>query len=146
MSALVVLTTAFALAVVTRMMKMRLGTNGTVILFDRGDGVAKQFPLREVKSDGNHLLLGKSMVPMKTRRLALFDPADLESLILSRVPAAGRVSSTKLFLASLKAGNAAHWFTVGLFVLIVAVQLLETFRPDLYRDILLIWHDSQPRG
>lgn len=121
---LVAMTVVIAL-VARRQGSCRLGTDGTHLLFDQGDGLVLRHPIHQVLSDGRHLLMGRRMIPINNRGQAVYEPAAVEALILARLPAAGRVSAVRLFLASLQAGNVVNWSALAMLALVLALQVLE---------------------
>lgn len=149
LGALVGLTTvvvAVTLHTVARRARSRLGTDGQSILHDPGDGIIRRHPLRTVKSDGRHLLLGRTLLPIHAPMHSPYDREEVETLLLARLPAAARHSQVGLFIAALRAGHPGQWAVIVMALLLVAVQFLGTIQPDWLTALLSGLSGPPPRS
>jgi hypothetical protein len=102
-----------------RLMRSRLGTDGVNLFHDKGDGKVYSFPLTQTLSDGFQLLAGRRLIPVRARNRMIYDRAELEGWLLSRLGPGAQLSPWNLFVAGLRNGNHIVWANVLAILMVV---------------------------
>ncbi len=109
-----------------RSAREQLGTQGEELLYDPGNGIVQHYPLHELKTDGRLILAGKRLIQLTVYKGPRYDREAIEQQILTRLPKAAQLSPTRLYIASLMAGNPMNWFLIAFVSLFAILQLIET--------------------
>ena len=86
-------------------------------------------PWRDVYWDGRYLLAGKALVMVRGMPgPAVFEREAFERFVLSRIPAANRVSSGRLWTLALRLRNPQALFVLAAFTILIVVELARLVR------------------
>ena len=123
--------------------RMRLGTDGEVLLLRRGaDAEPERFLFRSVATYGRGLLVGRHVVQLSTRRSPRFDQDELAGYVLARMPKSAFVSAPEFLRRALQNGNRLLWLTLIVIGIVAGLELLSFFFPVL----TAAWRSAVTRG
>jgi hypothetical protein len=113
----------------------RLGVSRESVSYDNGSGTIVQSRWEDIRVGRQNLLIGRELVQIiDPQRRYLYPKADMESQLLSRLPATAFMREPRLLLEALRRGNVALWLTTTMLAFYAALVLLRWSHPELMRQ------------
>jgi len=111
---------------VRRIWRKRLGTDGTQLVFDVGDGIIERHRFEDVLFDGRSFLAGRELIEVSFPVGDRFVKEDIQRYLLTRLPPENRINVFKLSWLAMRRGNRMLWnMTAVIVVLFFAMQNIE---------------------
>lgn len=143
---LVILCQVAVLTILARRgLKHRIGTDGTSLLFDAGDGVLQRHEWSSVLTDRRSLLVGHRTIwlipPGGRPETGTFPTEPLRGYVLARLPAASYVTPARFAWTALCRTNLKTRLLYGAAVAMFAAVEFLKMRPDLARPLQKVFAD-----
>ena len=105
--------------------RLSLGTDGTRLFVRRKDVIVDSAQIDSTVTNGDYLLVGRRMVPLRYGFAQAFDRELLARQILGRLPESSLVSTYAILWRALRAGNQGAWALLILVFAAVGWSLLR---------------------
>lgn len=131
-AAVILLVVAFGALGLGRARRRRLGVSREDVWFDPGSDSVIQSRWEDVRVGARNMLLGRHLVALiDNRGRYLYPQAEVESLLLSRLPATSFLGEWRLQFEALRRGNGALWVLVSMLGCYLVFMLLRWSNPQL---------------
>lgn len=98
--------------------KLSLGTDGTRFHVRHADGrIVASAQIDETVTNGEYLLIGRRLVPLRYAFIEAFDPDLLAGQIVARLPKSSLVTTPTLLWRAIRTGNIGLWALLFLLCL-----------------------------
>jgi hypothetical protein len=135
-AAVLLVAVAFVAAGLARARQRRFGVSRDEVWYDPGSGVLVQSRWEDVRVSPRNLLLGSRLIPLiDNRGRYLYPQAEVESQLLSRLPATSFLGEWRLQFEALRRGNVALWMLVLFVGVNLAFTLVRWSYPQLTQQI-----------
>ncbi|HEY6928022.1 MAG TPA: hypothetical protein VI653_31380 [Steroidobacteraceae bacterium] len=98
---------------------LSLGTDGARLLVQRQGRVIERAPLEQITTNGDYLLVGRRLVPLRYGFVEAFDRVVLAQQIVGVLPRTALISTSGLLWRAVRAGNLGVWACVVAVCLIL---------------------------